>query len=287
MPEGFFSAAALLPEVLRRPALALPEATRRRAEEVRLRRGFPPTLLLPEGERPFSGSVCGAEDISFVLEQATRCSLHAHVQELRRGYLAAPGGVRVGVCGTAVTEQGIVTLRDYSSLALRVPRQVIGAGAQAAETVFGESALIVSPPGGGKTTFLRELARFSSCRGRRVCVVDERGELAAAWEGAAQFDLGQCTDVLTGAGKSEGATLLLRAMNPEIVVMDELATQADAGAVLSLLGCGVRVCATAHGEGSAVLERPALRALGEARAFRFLVTIRGRGTGRRYAVEEL
>jgi len=163
----------------------------------------------------------------------------------------------------------------------------VGAGARAAETVMEESVLIVSPPGGGKTTFLRELVRLTSLRGRRVSLLDERGELAAVWEGAPQFDLGPCTDILTGAEKAEGATMLLRAMNPEIVAMDELATASDAEAVLALCGCGVRVFATAHGTDKSALERPALRPLREAGAFHWIVQITGRGGERRYTPEKL
>jgi len=285
MPEGFASAAALLPEALRRALEALPERDRDRAEELRLRSGRAPTLLLPEGERPFAAAPVDAETIARVLENATQCSLHAHLQELRRGFLAAPGGVRVGVCGTAVTDAGMPTLRDFSSLALRIPRQVRGAGRAAAEAVLGESVLVVSPPGGGKTTFLRELVRLSSERGRRVGLADERGELAAVCLGLPQFDVGPRTDVVTGAPKAEAALLLLRGMNPEIVAMDELASPADAAAALSLHRCGVKVYATAHGDGAGALDRAALRPL---RAlFRFAVTITGAGEGRRYAVDAL
>ena len=287
MPEGFRAAAELLPGPLRSAAMALPEPQRRRTEELRLRLGRAPTLLLPEGERPLAGTAADAETLQLVLEKATRASLHAHSRELRRGFLAAPGGVRVGVCGTAVTEQGILTLREFSSLSLRIPRQIPGAGREAAEALREGSVLIVSPPGGGKTTFLRELVRRSSERGRRVSLVDERGEIAASFEGAPQFDVGPCTDVLTGADKAEGALLLLRAMNPEIVAMDELASPEDAAAVETLAGCGVRVFATAHGAGREALERPGLRCLAAAGLFRYLVRISGRGEARRYAVEEL
>ena len=288
MPDGFASAAALLPQELANMALALPAALRRRTEEFRLRLGQLPTLLLPEGERPLAEAPVDRRTLQTVLEKATRASLHAHGDALRRGYLAAPGGVRVGVCGTAVTEQGIRTLRDFSSLSLRVPRELPGVGAAAAEAVLERSVLIVSPPGGGKTSFLRELVRLASTRGRRVSLCDERGELAGVWEGRPQFQLGPCTDVLSGADKAEAALVLLRAMNPEIVAMDELASPEDAQAVEALSGCGVRVFATAHGDGLASLRRrPALRRLLEAGVFESCVLISGKGEGRAYAVETL
>ncbi|MGN1001678.1 MAG: stage III sporulation protein AA, partial [Oscillospiraceae bacterium] len=112
MPDGYENAVRLLPETLRAAALRLPG--REKAEEIRLRRGRAPTALLPEGERPLApGLVVEEKDVAAVLEAATRSSLHAARDELRRGYLTARGGVRVGVCGTAVMGEGVETLRDF------------------------------------------------------------------------------------------------------------------------------------------------------------------------------
>ena len=290
MPKYFEKAAGLLPPGLRRAALALPAAERAAGEEVRLRLGRAPTLRLPAGERPFADAPVTAETLSAVLEAATSASLHACAEQLRRGFVTAPGGVRVGVCGTAVCEDGTVrTLRGVSSLCLRVARPVPGAGRDILPLLAGKSVLICSPPGGGKTTFLRELVRTRSDAGVRVALADERGELAALGaDGVPGFDVGRYTDVLSGAPKAEAALMLLRAMGPETVAMDELARDADAAAVLSLLGCGVRVFATAHGADRAALERrPALRGLLERRAFDCLVRIRGAGAGRTYEVDTL
>lgn len=288
MPDGFAAAAALLPPVLRRAAEALPEAAKARAEEFRLRMGRAPGLLLPEGERPLLETAVTAAEISAVLEAASRASYHAVTDELRRGYLAAPGGVRVGVCGTAVTDGGIKTLRELSSLSVRIPRQVRGAGAAAIAAVKDSSALIFSPPGGGKTTFLRELVRTVSDAGRRVSLCDERGELAGVCAGLPQFDVGRCTDVLSGAPKAEGALLLLRAMNPEVVAMDEISAPEDARSIETLLGCGVRIFATVHAASAAELrQRPVCRALLDAGAFRCAVRISGSGAQRRYEVSAL
>ena len=287
MPEYFSRAAALLPEPLRAAAAALPARERAVCEAIRLRTGRPPTLRLPEGERTFAAAPVTAETLSAVLERATGASMHAYADELRRGFLCAPGGVRVGVCGTAVcTPDAIRTLRDVSSLCIRVARPVPGAGRELLPMLAGKSVLVLSPPGGGKTTFLRELVRVSSDAGTRVALADERGELAGMAGGAPGFDVGRCTDVLTGAPKAEAALLLLRSMAPEVVAMDEVNAPEDAAAVETLLGCGVRIFASAHApDRAALLRRPVFRRLMARGAFDVLVRISGTGRARTYAAE--
>lgn len=290
MPEGFSRAASLLPDALAGAALALPETDRGRAEEIRLRAGREPSVLLPEGERVFCrGLKADARDMSEVLERATCSSVHTAEHELRRGFVSARGGVRVGVCGTlSDTESG--GMRAISSVCIRVPRQIKGAGAEAAAqlTKSNASVLVLSPPGGGKTTFLRELVRVSSDAGTRVSLCDERAEVAAVWDGQPQFDVGRCTDVLTGTPKADAAMLLLRAMNPQVIALDEITAGRDMEAIEHAANCGVRVYATAHASGVDELRRrPLYRRLTELRAFDAAVVISGAGERRRYSVEYL
>ena len=225
-----------------------------------------------------------------VVDTATGASMHAAGEQLRRGFLAAPGGVRVGVCGTAVSgPMGMESLRQISSLALRIPRAVPGCadGIWPALTADGfTSTLIVSPPGAGKTTLLRELIRRLSGAGWRVAVADERGEIADAWQGEPAFDVGPHTDVLTGLGKAQALGILLRGMGPQIVAVDEAADPSDTDAILAAAGCGVAVLATVHGapEGP---ESPALRALLTSGAFRRRVWVESVDGVRRYEVEAL
>ena len=290
--DGFSMAAALLPNDLRRAAERLDPADRRRCEELRLRRGQRPTALLGGRERPFSPEPVTEPDLRRVLELAARASLHAAVEEVRRGYLSAPGGVRVGVCGTAVPERGgLGGLRAFTSLAIRIPRAVPGCadGVWEAVTAGGfRSLLAVSPPGAGKTTLLRELIRRLSESGLRVCVADERGELAGYDTEGAGFDLGAHTDVMTGVSKAEAAGMLLRSMNPQVLAMDEIADAAEAEALLAAVGCGVELLASVHGADLAdARRRPACRMLLDAGAFRRCVTVACRGGARRCRAEEL
>ena len=292
-------AAALLPPRLRGPAEGLPTGDMARAEELRLRAGRPMTVLYPEGEAPIPGAeepVTG-EELERVLEIATRASLHTAQAQLVQGFFTVAGGHRVGVCGTAVAEGGQVrSLRSVSSLAIRVAREVPGAAAPVLDKLWEggalQSALLVSPPGGGKTTLLRDLIRCISVGEGgpplRVGVVDERGELAALRGGLPQFDVGPRTDVVEGCPKDRALLMLLRAMNPQVLAADEITDPADCAALSLAANCGVALLCSAHGTGLEDLERrPLYRDLLERKIFRRLVVIRRTGEGRSYRVSRL
>ncbi|MCD8116705.1 MAG: stage III sporulation protein AB [Oscillospiraceae bacterium] len=285
--DGFLAAAALLPPVLRGAALALGVEERAVCEELRLRRSRPAAALLRGREYVLSGPPVEEDDLRAVLESATRASLHAAGPQLAEGFIAAPGGVRVGVCGVGVMGVGgLEGLRSFSSLSLRVPRAVPGCARDIWEPLNQggfRSTLIVSPPGGGKTTLLRELIRCLSSQGFRVAVADERGEIGAAQSGRPQFDIGPCTDVLTGVPKARAVGMLVRAMNPQIVAMDEITDEADVRALRGGPGCGVRLLATVHGERDRGVAAACRELLTEG-AFQRMVWIEERDGVRRYSV---
>lgn len=281
MRSAWRSAVELLPEGLRRAAEALPEELRDAAEELRLRRGQAPTALCLGRERPLRGAPLTGPELREVLDRAARGSYHAVLDQLRRGFLSAPFGVRLGVCGPDGDPEAV------NALCLRIPRQVPEAGREVMGTLGEGSVLILSPPGGGKTTFLRELVRRSSEAGRRVGLADERGEVAAVFQGEPQFELGPCTDVLSLLPKAEAATRLLRAMNEEIVALDEISDPADLAAVERLSGSGVRVFATVHAASvEALRTMPRFAPILRERVFQTAVVI-SPGPPRRYRAEAL
>ncbi len=282
--DGSRLAADLLPPDYRQ---ALRETE---AEEIRLRIGRAPTVLLDGRERRFHERVCTQGDLLRVLERASGASLHAVAEAMREGYLSYRG-VRIGVCGTALARAVGGGFGAFSSLCLRVPREWRGIGRALLpalrENVSGGS-LILSAPGGGKTSLLREYIRCLSEGGLRVGVLDERNELSATDENGAGFDLGAHTDTLVGMPKAEGAMLLLRSMNPQLVAMDEITSAEDAEAVLQIAGCGVGILATAHTSGFAQMRsRPLYRRLLESGVFTRAVCISGTGRARQYRLEEL
>ena len=294
--ERFDRAAELLPGHLRRRVQSLPREKRARAEELRLRRGRPLFVLTPQGEEPLEDTSVTAQDLETVLELASASSVHTVMEQIRHGFVSVPGGHRLGLCGTGVVERGqLVNLRELSSLSLRVAREIRGLARAVLPRLWGErgleSALILSPPGGGKTTLLRDLIRALSagedCPPRRVGVADERGELAAVAGGEPALDVGPRTDVMSGCPKDIGLMTLLRGMNPQVLAVDEVTAPEDVSAMLQAAGCGVTLLATAHGGTLRDLDRrPLYRELMARGVFGRLVVIRGTGDERRYTVTD-
>ncbi|GHU60652.1 stage III sporulation protein AA [Clostridia bacterium] len=303
----FESAASLLPANLRGAVFKLTAARKRLTEEFRLRAGRPFTLVFPEGERSISSSgilsdvdpiIIEQGDITAALETATRGSVHSALENIRMGYVSLKDGHRLGICGTAVCRDGgIVTIKHPSSVSIRIARQIIGVSdrvfAQLLRSGGFENTLIVSPPGCGKTTLLRDMVRrlslgssSLSLKGARVALADERGEVAAQHEGLCQLDVGPRTDVLDNCPKSSAVMLLLRAMSPEVIAVDEITAPEDVRALKNAVGCGARLLATIHGDGLADLS--ALPIYGDiSEIFRWIVTISKKGDHREYAVSEL
>ena len=296
-------AAELLPSRLRRLALELPDERKERAEELRLRVRQPLTVLTGEGELSVAPAereaLVTSEDIERMISGVTEFSRYASVETLRRGYLTVRGGFRLGVCGTVVLRDGAVcNIKDFSGLALRIVHERIGLAADLAQQLFDEagrfqSTLILSPPGGGKTTLLRDLIRCLSLGGAerralRVSVIDERGEIAASYQGCAQTELGNHTDVLDGCPKAIGIPMVLRAMSPQVIAVDEITAQADIAAMRAAANCGVALLATIHAGDAAELSRgPLRRALLEAEVFSRAVVIGNENGARSYRVEAL
>lgn len=299
--DNYRQAVGVLPEPLRTMALAVDGALMARTEEIRLRVGTAPALVLPEGERAIPGAaITGREELERLVELASRWSLHAVLEQLRRGYLTVAGGHRLGLCGTAVMEGNQMhVLRDFSGANLRVARQMKGVAVQTVRQLLQEgqlpNTLILAPPGAGKTTLLRDLIRCLSTGQTgpplRVAVADERGELAAMYQGQAQMDLGGCTDVLDACPKAVAIPMLLRGMNPRVIAVDEITLREDVAAMEQAVGCGVSLLATAHGGGPEDLKRrPVYREMVDKGIFQMLVTIRvenGQRTIRVMPVEEL
>lgn len=291
----FEQVVAMMPQNLRCALKQLPQSTREQVEEIRLRQGFLPTVLDGAGERDVGEAAVTGEMLRQVLEQASQASAHTVLDQVQRGFLTLRGGHRIGICGTAVVRDGqVATLREISSLSLRIARAVMGqAEALLPKLLEGErlqNTLIFAPPGAGKTTLLRDLVRGLSdgvvIPPQRLAVADERGEIAAMWQGTPQLYVGRHTDVLDGCDKATAVSILLRGMNPQVIAMDEITQEGDVEAMIQAVGCGVSLLATAHGESMEDLERrPIYRALYRARVFRRVVLLWGRGNRRSARVE--
>ncbi|MCD7822386.1 MAG: stage III sporulation protein AB, partial [Clostridiales bacterium] len=177
--------------------------------------------------------------------------------------------------------------------AIRIARPVNGFAEPVVGQVYqGErpsSTLILSPPGYGKTTLLRDLIRLISLRYHlRIGLADERGEVAALWKGVPQMDVGPTTDVLDGCPKAQGLMQLLRGMGPQLLAADEITAPEDVAALSSAANCGVALLATAHAAGVEELgQRPLYWELLEQGIFQQVCILRREGQRRFCTVEAL
>lgn len=240
-------------------------------QELRLRVGHPPELVLKDGTCWLDRKVTHA-DITFCVNAASRYSPWSAATGAW-GYITAPGGHRLGICGEAVVTNGNMTgISCAQYLCLRVARDFPGIAASMSQ--LEGSMLIIGPPGCGKTTFLRDLVRCLSDRGPgSVAVVDERRELFPGTD--ACFPAGKRTDVMSGCAKPHGIEALLRAMGPSIIAVDEITSRLDCKALLEAGWCGVRLLVTAHAWGRSDLYcRPVYKPLVDSGLFEHLVTMR-------------
>ena len=227
-------------ELLRRPEAAT---------ELRIRVGQRMLLRKTCGDSCHGETVTG-EKLQDILQKLTEGSFYAHEKEMAEGYFSIPGGFRAGVCGKLVLREGQpAQMANVSSLCIRIPHEIRGcADALAAKALedWPCSVLVLSPPGMGKTTLLRDFLRQLSDQGIQCALADERRELAACLNGVPQLDVGGNTDVMEGCPKSIALNAMIRACAPQLVVLDEIGSEADAQAICDAARCGISVAASAH-----------------------------------------
>jgi stage III sporulation protein AA len=279
-------------------------------EEIRLRANKPIMLqkcdgsffLSAEGKLTKSKSnlfYVTPEQIMKTLELISENSIYAFQDEIRNGFLTLKGGHRVGICGRAVIEgNNIKNIKDISGLNIRISREVTGCSSKILKHILDGkgsvyNTLIISPPGCGKTTILRDITRYISdgidhleFQGIKVGIIDERSEIAACFKGVPQNRVGVRTDVMDACPKQIGMTMMLRSMSPEVIVTDEIGGSGDKEAVMQVLNAGVKIITSTHGYSMSELKmRREILSLVEEKVFdRYIVLSGKNGPG---TVEEI
>ncbi len=296
----------VLPASLRTLLAAAPVEVLDRTEEIRLRQGRPLLLTVAGGDILLTadGRIMGnngtpylttASDVAKAAQLISGSSIYALEDEIRNGFITLRGGHRVGLTGKAVLEGGRVkTIKNISGFNIRVAREIKGAADNIVSYLCNPQTraflhtLIISPPGCGKTTLLRDIVRQISdgrpehgIPGQTVGLVDERSEVAGCYQGIPQKDVGIRTDVLDACPKAEGMMMLLRAMAPKVIAADEIGRREDVAALEEALNAGVKVLTTAHGKDREELrQRPVLKYLLAGNIFeRLIILSRRAGVG--------
>ena len=271
-------------------------------QEIRFRTEKPVILIIDGREHflaaggglqksPLGAYCANRYEIEELLNHICHYSLYAYEDELKQGFLTVEGGYRVGIAGQVVQDEdgSIRTIKNITCLNIRIAHQIKGAADELLPHIYqgGElkNILLISPPGCGKTTLLRDLIRQISDgnaygEGRCVAVVDERSEIAGSYLGCPQNDVGIRTDIMDACPKALGMMLLLRSMSPKVIAIDELGGEEDLHALHTASFCGIRILATIHGNSLAdVKERFFREGLSDRGVFDLFVTL-GRENGR-------
>ncbi|MFC7060597.1 stage III sporulation protein AA [Halobacillus seohaensis] len=252
-------------------------------QEIRLRVNKRLEILDTRGVTYISNTKLSQLDLSFVLNQVSQFSVYKFKEEMKEGFITIEGGHRVGLAGKANVHQNVIeTLKNITFMNIRIARSTIESGKRALSYLYRKdewlNTLIIGPPHSGKTTILRNFAKWigsgtTFTSASKVAVVDERSEIAACHEGIPQLDVGERTDVMDACPKAVGMMMMIRSMSPEVMVVDEIGDLDDALAVKEAVHTGVKVICSVHGTNrETISKRNAVQELIESEAFdRFII----------------
>lgn len=229
--------------------------------EIRMRRNKP--LVINYGGRNLivtdeknENMLVTKQMIESVIKTATENSIYAYNYQIKQGFITAVGGVRLGIGGESVTSENFMpmTMKDICSINIRIPHEIIGCSNIAFKFIYSKESgikntLIISPPGAGKTTFLRDITRQISRINDKIystLIVDERFEIASVVNGEPMLDIGDFADIVSGSNKEFAFSNGIRALRPDVIITDELVSKSDSTACENAIMSGVKVIASIH-----------------------------------------
>ena len=256
-------AISMLPDRLRKIVSDIDEEIKNSVYEIRLRENRPVTLFGKYGtvfiscdgicsSKPSKNSITiSTDEINDCFGRLCEFSVHTHQRDINNGFITTKFGNRVGLCGTAVCENGTIhNIRDITSLNIRVAKEIYGCADWLISNFKGESIILAGPPNSGKTTVLRDFIRQLS-EGKtgiyiKTAVIDERRELSAKADGKISNDLGITCDVLDSYPKGEAIDIAVRTLSPEFIICDEISTAEEIESIKRRINCGVKFVVTVH-----------------------------------------
>ncbi len=300
--ERFVNALSVLPQDLRAKLISTPTDIMSVATEIILRTERPMCIESPQKRYYFTENGCITDSIFSqsmvktpkrtmmeIFQNICNYSVYSFQNEINNGFVTMRGGHRVGLCGTAVVDNGkIVTVKDITTINIRIARECVGCSDRFFPKLNPKKGvLICGVPCSGKTTLLRDYARKLSYL-YKVCVIDERNELSSTHNGIFQNDMGMC-DVYDGYIKEDAIIHAIRSMSPDIIICDEISTLSDIGTVIKSINSGVSFVATLHAKNKEeVLKKPEVQKLLKSGAFSQLVFLSDRrNVGKIESIEDI
>ncbi len=280
--------------------VALNNVNIRKLYEIRIRANKP-VVINYDGRYVFLGGfgitenrknalICSYSDIETIIYRASEYSVYSVTEQLRQGFITGASGERIGLAGIFVYENGsILTVKEVTSLNIRVPHEVRGCAQEIFDRCFQgkgiKSILLISPPGRGKTTILRDLTRLISTENiRNILINDERNEITAAYRDFS-LDAGDFSDVIRYTYKRDALKSAIRAMRPDLIVTDEVVAAEEMEEIAACIRGGVGVIASAHFKNLESMQKAAaFRLVAEERLFDYYVVLSSDAIGK---VEEI
>ncbi len=267
----------------------------RELTEIRIRKNLP--LVLAAGKNIYFitskgkllnhcsefAYVVEEDEFDVVFRRLCNYSVHCEIDNLINGYITVKGGNRVGVCSTAAKTNGVITaVKDVTSLNIRISKEIKDCAKPILNILYVAefpSIIVASPPGGGKTTFLRDFARLLSGGFNnqyiKTAVIDERNEIACKDEDGIGADIGVNTDVITGFPKANGIEMAVRTLSPDMIICDEISSEQEIEAMKNGFLSGAAFAVSVHAKSKEqLMNKHIVRSLIATREFSYIVLLK-------------